>query len=54
MARFSEDKLEEYEPLMDQVEKQRGQVIIISTEHESGEEFLGLGGIAAFLRFRAG
>ena len=48
----SEEKLEEFEPLMDLVEKQRGRVMIISTEHESGEEFLGLGGIAGFLRFK--
>ena len=48
----SEEKIEEYEPLMDQVEKQRGKVVIISTEHESGEEFLGLGGISGFLRFK--
>ncbi len=50
----SEDKLEEFEKLMDEVERQRGQVTVISTEHESGEEFLGLGGIAALLRFRTG
>lgn len=48
----SEEKIEEFEPLMDQVEKQRGSVVIISTEHESGEEFLGLGGIAGFLRYK--
>ena len=48
----SEEKLEEFEPLMDQIEKQRGRVVIISTEHESGEEFLGLGGIAGFLRYK--
>lgn len=48
----SEEKLEEFEPLMDQVEKQRGKIVVISTEHESGEEFLGLGGIAGFLRFK--
>jgi protein pelota len=49
----SEDKIEEFESLMDKVEKQRGGVIIISTEHESGEEFLGLGGIACLLRYEA-
>jgi protein pelota len=50
----SEDKLEEFEKIMDEVERQRGQVTVISTEHESGEEFLGLGGIAALLRFMTG
>jgi len=48
----SEDKIEEFEELMDRVEKQRGKVVIISTEHESGQEFLGLGGIAGFLRYK--
>jgi protein pelota len=48
----SEDKIEEFEQLMDTTEKQGGAVTIISTEHESGEEFLGLGGIAVLLRYK--
>jgi protein pelota len=48
----SEEKIEDFEPLMDMVENQRGKVVIISIEHESGEEFLGLGGIAGLLRYK--
>ncbi len=48
----SEEKVKGFEGLMDQVEKMRGSIVIISSEHESGEKFLGLGGVAGFLRFR--
>jgi protein pelota len=48
----SDLRIEMFEELMDNVEKQKGKVFIISTEHESGERFLHLGGIAGFLRFR--
>lgn len=48
----SEEKVKGLEGLMDMVEKMRGRIVIISQEHESGEKFLGLGGVAAFLRFR--
>jgi stalled ribosome rescue protein Dom34 len=30
----------------------RGRIVIISPEHESGEKFLGLGGVAGFLRYK--
>jgi stalled ribosome rescue protein Dom34 len=30
----------------------RGQVAIIGSDHEMGEQFLHMGGIAGFLRFR--
>ncbi len=48
----SEEKMQEFEGLMDIAEKMKGKVIIISSEHESGEKFLNIGGVAGFLRFR--
>ena len=39
------------EDLMKSVEKMRGKVMIIDSEHEAGRKLLGLGGIAALLRF---
>ena len=39
------------ERLMRDVEKKRGRVVIISTEHEAGAKLNSLGGIAALLRF---
>jgi len=48
----SEENIPDFEEMMDKVEKQGGNVKIISSEHESGEKFLHLGGIAGFLRFR--
>jgi len=44
-------KLEE---VMRKVEKMRGRVMIVSTEHEAGEKILSLGGVAALLRFPIG
>ena len=32
-------------------EKMRGRVMIINSEHEAGAKLLGLGGIAALLRY---
>jgi protein pelota len=40
------------EQLMHDVEKRNAVVTVISTEHEAGAKLLGLGGIAALLRFR--
>jgi protein pelota len=37
--------------LMTKAKKKRGEVIVVSTEHEAGERLLALGGIAALLRF---
>ncbi len=48
----SEEKVGEFEKLMNRVERMGGEVVIISDDHESGEGFLHLGGIAALLRFR--
>ena len=39
------------ERLMRQVEERRGEVTIISAEHEAGAKLISLGGIAALLRF---
>lgn len=43
---------EKIEELMDSVRYSRGEVIIVSSEHEGGEKLKALGGLAALLRFR--
>jgi len=48
----SDQKVREFEPLMESAEKMKGQVMIISSEHSSGEKLLGMGGIAALLRYK--
>ena len=40
------------EQLMKDVEKARGEVVVISTEHEAGKKLLSLGGVVALLRFQ--
>jgi protein pelota len=47
----SDEERETLESLMRGVEKKRGRVIIISTEHEAGIKLNSLGGVAALLRF---
>ena len=47
----SDDERRVLERLMREVEDRRGQVTVISTEHEAGVKLLALGGIAALLRF---
>ncbi|RLJ08570.1 MAG: mRNA surveillance protein pelota [Candidatus Aenigmatarchaeota archaeon] len=47
----SEEKIHDFEDFMQEAEKQRAKIIIISSEHENGERFLHLGGIGALLRF---
>lgn len=52
---ISEDLLrkdEKTEELLEKTRKTRGEVVIVSGEHEAGERLLALGGIAALLRFR--
>lgn len=49
---ISLEKIPEFEKLMEQAEKFGGKVSIISSDHELGEQFLHLGGVAGFLRFR--
>ncbi|ACJ16139.1 cell division protein [Thermococcus onnurineus NA1] len=43
---------EKIEELMDAVRYSRGEVVIVSSEHEGGEKLKALGGLAALLRFR--
>jgi protein pelota len=38
--------------LLKQVRKTRGEVIVISTEHDAGRQLLSIGGVAALLRFK--
>lgn len=52
MLRDSEEEQRLYlEELMRTVERRRGSVAVVSTEHEAGAKLLALGGIAALLRF---
>lgn len=48
----SQDRIREFEKIMERQEKMKGSVVIIGSDHELGEQFLHLGGIAGFLRFR--
>lgn len=41
------------EEVLERVRKTRGQVIVVSTDHDAGEQLLALGGVAALLRFKA-
>jgi protein pelota len=49
---ISDEKVRDFEDIMEKVEKQKGIVVIIGSDHELGEQFLNMGGIAGFLRFR--
>jgi len=48
----SEEKIHDFEGILDEAEKMRTEIVIISSEHESGEKFLAIGGIGGFLRFK--
>ena len=48
----NEDKYEEIENLMKTVDNTKGDILIISSEHEAGKKLDGLGGIAAILRYK--
>lgn len=48
----SQEKANEFERLMEAEEKTGGSVVMIGSDHELGEQFLHLGGIAGFLRFK--
>jgi protein pelota len=39
------------EKLMQEVERRKGTITVVSTEHEAGAKLLSLGGVAALLRF---
>jgi protein pelota len=47
----SDDGRLHIEEIMKTVERRGGAILVISTEHEAGAKLLGLGGIAALLRF---
>lgn len=48
----SDEKVREFEMLMESAEKMKGKVMIISAQHSAGEKLLGMGGIAALLRYK--
>jgi protein pelota len=48
----SDTKVHEFEILLESAEKMKGKVMIIGSEHPSGEKLLGMGGIAAILRYK--
>jgi protein pelota len=48
----SEEKIHDYEHILDKAESLRTEIVVISSEHESGEKFLAIGGIGGFLRFK--
>ena len=43
----SDVKIREYEDILDDADKMRCSIMIISSEHDAGQKLLGLGGIAA-------
>ncbi|MFQ6009701.1 MAG: mRNA surveillance protein pelota [Candidatus Aenigmatarchaeota archaeon] len=49
---ISDKKVRENEELMEMVDKTRGKMMIISSEHPAGERLLAMGGIAALLRYK--
>ncbi|MCK5022899.1 MAG: mRNA surveillance protein pelota [Candidatus Aenigmarchaeota archaeon] len=49
---ISQEKINDYEKLMEVQEKMRGRVVIIGNDHELGEQFLYIGGIGGYLRFK--
>ena len=48
----SQERIRDFEEIMEEQERQRGKIVIVGSDHELGEQFLHLGGIAGFLRFR--
>jgi len=48
----AENQYEETEEIMRTVDTTKGDILIISSEHEAGKKLDGLGGIAALLRFK--
>ncbi len=42
----------ELDSLMQSVEKRKGKVHIVSSEHDAGKQLKSLGGVAALLRFK--
>jgi protein pelota len=48
----SREKVSEFEDMMELAERMKSRVRLVTADHSAGEQFLHLGGIAAFLRFR--
>jgi protein pelota len=48
----SEEKLSEFEDIIEKAEKQSGKIVIITSNHEAGDRFFNIGGIGGFLRFK--
>ena len=47
---ISDSKIREFEDILDSAENLKAKIAIISSEHSSGEQLLGLGGVASLLR----
>ncbi|TRZ54678.1 mRNA surveillance protein pelota [archaeon] len=48
----SDKKVREIEDLLERAEKQKAKILIVSSEHQSGEKLLGLGGVAGLLKYK--
>ncbi len=48
---ISDNKIREYESVLDSAENLKARIMIISSGPPSGEQLLGLGGIAGLLRY---
>ncbi len=48
----SDKKVRDVEDLIERAEKQKAKILIVSSEHQSGEKLLGLGGVAGLLRYK--
>ncbi len=48
----SDKKIREFEGLLSVADRLHTKIMVINSEHQSGEKLLGLGGIAALLKFR--
>lgn len=48
----SDKKVREVEDLLEQAEKQKAKILIVNSEHQSGEKLLGLGGVAGLLKHK--
>ena len=49
---ISTEKIKENRDQMEQIENMKGVVVLISSDHPLGEQFLGLGGVGGFLRYK--
>ncbi len=48
----ADEKVREFENVLDEAEKAGAEILIVSTGHDAGQKLLGLGGIAAELKFK--